>query len=1081
MNDQYVDSGPKESSLHRVGNLLGLSTITIILFFMFLSTSASSVTIDENIIVDGPTSYVDETIVVTGNISIRDGGSLSFSGCDLMVNRSIYIDSGGRLSFDDCNLSLDIWYTNIPRYARIEANSSTILTMRRVQVSSEGWWSFGSGEEYRIIFFGDEFVMEDCVVNPSGLRFLLYGVDNVRINNSTFQNQDGITLSGCNNSSIRNSKFIAPWNSWTTTPITIGSEFIDCHYLEITNCTFSYYLYYPLWLRSCKNVVVRDCIIDCNHTKGDKTGVRVEDTWGLLLSNVKVARSTWNAIHLLRSHNVTLEDSEVMHSNVGVNLTQTHDFIITGCALFRNKLGIVTHNATGGTVYLNTFYLNKRDAVDDGGNYWDLEGRGNYWDSYEGTDGDGDGIGDVPHPVPNNTRDRYPLVDPYGLEPLRMVSSMPANGQTGVDPSDPVILEFNQMIDVDTVIDGISINPVHEITLNSVSGWANRWYVSLSMKPSMEDSTEYVLAVSTNLIDIFRRPLDREYFIVFTTFDTTSPSIELITPANGSWIPPGTPVEIMVQENILDYIIVDGGFFNRTFTGRDVTIPTDEWVDGHVNISVLAVDLAGNTAIASFSFIVDGTPPVLKDLSPVNGSFLNLKAVIEVTVDDAALALLQLETSWNIWTGEGSSLIAETAVWPEGRVECTVWATDIAGNEFKLGLVYLVDHTPPTVRLIRPSEGTILKLDAEIEVSIEDLSPCVSSIKEGDGECRTIEVIDGKVRITVEEGEDGPYPLVVYCVDAAGNEGSLILWYWLDISKPVIAFSPSRTGPLMGPGDVIVVTIEDSNLADLVLSLDGVEVYRGVSTTFKFPLSSLKGGHHDLLAIATDIVGHQSEESISFVMDRTPPRIDIHLPLYGPYFTNGSSVIVQVYELNSPISLVSIDHGLEQQFTCSSFSVALMIIESGWHRLFILTKDGAGNAANRTLEFMVDNDAPRISFIDLETGRSMSLGDEIQVTVEDALEVGTIYRFDDGPWFPLEGGSIAIPQNITEGTHKVSVRSTDLVGNTEEQDFSFVMLVKEESLNTIPSVVLVSIIIILVTIGLALFWWRKARMGGEQP
>ena len=76
---------------------------------------------------------------------------------------------------------------------------------------------------------------------------------------------------------------------------------------------------------------------------------------------------------------------------------------------------------------------------------------------------------------------------------------------------------------------------------------------------------------------------------------------------------------------------------------------------------------------------------------------------------------------------------------------------------------------------------------------------------------------------------------------------------------------------------------------------------------------------------------------------------------------------------------------------------------------------------------------------------------------------------------------IAIPQNITTGTHKVSVRSTDLVGNTEEQNASFVVTEKEEPSNATPSVVLPMIFIIFVAIGLALFWWWKAQIGGDQP
>jgi nitrous oxidase accessory protein NosD len=38
---------------------------------------------------------------------------------------------------------------------------------------------------------------------------------------------------------------------------------------------------------------------------------------------------------------------------------------------------------------------------------------GNYWDDYEGTDAEGDGIGDISYSINSDNSDVYPLMTPF--------------------------------------------------------------------------------------------------------------------------------------------------------------------------------------------------------------------------------------------------------------------------------------------------------------------------------------------------------------------------------------------------------------------------------------------------------------------------------------------------------------------------------------------------------------------------------------------------------------------------------------------------------------------------------------------
>jgi hypothetical protein len=60
---------------------------------------------------------------------------------------------------------------------------------------------------------------------------------------------------------------------------------------------------------------------------------------------------------------------------------------------------------------LDGFFIN-RDVVIDGNTFY-YEGVGNYWSNYNGTDDNGDGIGDSPHEIRDGLEDPYPLMQPY--------------------------------------------------------------------------------------------------------------------------------------------------------------------------------------------------------------------------------------------------------------------------------------------------------------------------------------------------------------------------------------------------------------------------------------------------------------------------------------------------------------------------------------------------------------------------------------------------------------------------------------------------------------------------------------------
>jgi nitrous oxidase accessory protein len=76
--------------------------------------------------------------------------------------------------------------------------------------------------------------------------------------------------------------------------------------------------------------------------------------------------------------------------------------------------------AENNTFYHNTF-INNNKHVDiykwdlSKNSAWDNGKEGNYWDDYNGTDSNKDGIGDTPYVINENNQDNYPLMAPFDI------------------------------------------------------------------------------------------------------------------------------------------------------------------------------------------------------------------------------------------------------------------------------------------------------------------------------------------------------------------------------------------------------------------------------------------------------------------------------------------------------------------------------------------------------------------------------------------------------------------------------------------------------------------------------------------
>jgi parallel beta-helix repeat protein len=141
--------------------------------------------------------------------------------------------------------------------------------------------------------------------------------------------------------------------------------------------------------------------------------------------NATIARNTFiNGSCAIRvnSYNQVYDNSISNLYDEGITLSGFNSSIyrntITNCS---NAIMIHGPNSQigGNTIWHNDFVNNTQlftlyyTWTFPTNNYWDNGKEGNYWSSYNGSDSNGDGIGDSPYALMANCTDNHPLMQPY--------------------------------------------------------------------------------------------------------------------------------------------------------------------------------------------------------------------------------------------------------------------------------------------------------------------------------------------------------------------------------------------------------------------------------------------------------------------------------------------------------------------------------------------------------------------------------------------------------------------------------------------------------------------------------------------
>ncbi len=135
-----------------------------------------------------------------------------------------------------------------------------------------------------------------------------------------------------------------------------------------------------------------------NMVMTNNEGILLENSTNNSLMN-NTADANGMGIFLGTSKMNMLAYNLISRNNYGVILANMADSnVLVNNSMYMNGHGIYLNESTGNTIFQNQFF-NFLNAVDEGTNTWNSSSAGNLWNDYNGTDADGNGIGDTPYVV----------------------------------------------------------------------------------------------------------------------------------------------------------------------------------------------------------------------------------------------------------------------------------------------------------------------------------------------------------------------------------------------------------------------------------------------------------------------------------------------------------------------------------------------------------------------------------------------------------------------------------------------------------------------------------------------------------
>ncbi|MEJ2065683.1 MAG: CARDB domain-containing protein, partial [Reinekea sp.] len=337
----------------------------------------------------------------------------------------------------------------------------------------------------------------------------------------------------------------------------------------------------------------------------------------------------------------------------------------------------------------------------------------------------------------------------------------------------------------------------------------------------------------------------------------------------------------------------------------------------------------------------------------------------------------------------------------------------------------LEDRIPPTVSMMQPLNGGFIHTMDEVRYKAQDMLSAVtqSAFQIDDGAWMTAVIRDASKGIyggDLPNLSEAEHTLRARATDSAGNTGlSDSISFTVDNTAPSISIDGVNEGVVYNSSVVPVITVTDANLSESYISLNEKPYISGTPIT--------EEGRYTLFVDVTDLAGNITQATLSFIIDKTSPLIEITGVIDGQLFNTSVLPEISITDENLATSSITLN--------AEDFIPGTTIVDEGEYQLQVNATDIAGNTSSQKLEFRIDLTPPTLVVSEPQDG---SIVNTPTIDIIGQTEPASVVQLATDTYQTMvmaDGSGIFVfnAVELLEGENLFTLSVTDLAGNVGEQ------------------------------------------------